>query len=353
MARDEWVRAAMTDDMMVVELLVGLKQSQAAAAAASSSPSPKSWPRAVVPPRWGLRQPGSRPRCDAVSRKKEGDFTRCSPTTPLSWSGGASPSPTTDGFKASRAFLINQVPELNSIRSTPHPTWPSTASLRRIPAVTKRTGSCRAPPSAIPPRRWPGLDLNWCIIEVCKLSTKKGDSLTFNLSPRVIVGRRRGRGGDSDRTPRRRSSGRTDHEVPLDIEVWTENSEPLMQHDAAVQESLLPGQQRNPRRRGRKVMNMDNSHPAQVLSLPNQRRNRRWRNMNDPINSSTVITTQSTAQPETQLEHRREVINMNNSHPTKVPSLPNQQRHRRRRNMNDPINDSIVITAQSTAQPET
>jgi hypothetical protein len=98
MARDEWVRAAMTDDAVVVELLVGLKQSQAVAASAlsSSSPLPKSWPRMVVLPRWGLRQPSSRPRCDAVSRKKEADFTRCSPTTPLSWNGGASPSPTTD-----------------------------------------------------------------------------------------------------------------------------------------------------------------------------------------------------------------------------------------------------------------
>jgi hypothetical protein len=42
MARDEWVRAAMIDDTVVVELLVGLKQSQAAAASSSSSPSPKS-----------------------------------------------------------------------------------------------------------------------------------------------------------------------------------------------------------------------------------------------------------------------------------------------------------------------
>jgi hypothetical protein len=46
MARDEWIRAAMTDDAVVVELLVGLKQSQAASASASasalSSPSSKS-----------------------------------------------------------------------------------------------------------------------------------------------------------------------------------------------------------------------------------------------------------------------------------------------------------------------
>jgi hypothetical protein len=42
MARDKWVRAAMTDDAVVVELLVGLKQSQAASASSLSSPSSKS-----------------------------------------------------------------------------------------------------------------------------------------------------------------------------------------------------------------------------------------------------------------------------------------------------------------------
>jgi hypothetical protein len=218
--------------------------------------------------------------------------------------------------------------------------------------------------------------LNRCIIEVCKLSTKKGDSLTFNLSPKVIA-RRRGR----------RSSGRTDHEVPLDAEIRTETGEPLVQHDAAVQDSPLPGQRHNPRRRGREVMNMNNSHPhpAQVSSLPNQQRNRRRQNMNDSINGSTVIIAQSTAQLETQPEVRtetseplmqhdvavqdsplpgqrrnprrrvREVMNMNNNHPhlAQVSSLPNQRRNRRQRNMNNPINGSTVITAQSTAQLET
>jgi hypothetical protein len=42
MARDEWVRAAMTDDAVVVELLVGLKQSQVASASSLSSPFSKS-----------------------------------------------------------------------------------------------------------------------------------------------------------------------------------------------------------------------------------------------------------------------------------------------------------------------
>ncbi|KAF5726262.1 hypothetical protein HS088_TW23G01004 [Tripterygium wilfordii] len=96
MAKDEWVRAAMTDDMVVVELLVRLKQAQAA--------SPGKY-AAVFPFKWGMRQPRSRlaMRCGGVERRKEGDSsTRCSPTTPLSWSGGggdASPSGTADGLE--------------------------------------------------------------------------------------------------------------------------------------------------------------------------------------------------------------------------------------------------------------
>jgi hypothetical protein len=78
-------------------------------------------------------------------------------------------------------------------------------------------------------------------------------------------------------------------------EVRTKTSEPLMQHDAAIKDSPLPGQRRNPRWLGRVVMNMNNSHPAHVSSLPNQRCNHRRWNMNDPINGSAVITAQSTA----------------------------------------------------------
>ncbi|CAN1287864.1 hypothetical protein LINPERPRIM_LOCUS19750 [Linum perenne] len=97
----------MTDDTVVVELLVRLKQSQATAPASSCG--------AVIPLRWGLRLPRSKSaaaaasasggsmRCDVVSRRKEGDSsTRCSPTTPLSWSGGGgaeSPSAAADGYE--------------------------------------------------------------------------------------------------------------------------------------------------------------------------------------------------------------------------------------------------------------
>ncbi|KAJ7958545.1 DNA topoisomerase 4 subunit A like [Quillaja saponaria] len=91
MVKNGWVTAAMTDDMVVVELLVRLKQSQPTLAA-------------VVPFSWGLKKSRSRRsaayRCD-YSGRKEGDSTRCSPTTPLSWSGGASLSATADGFEES------------------------------------------------------------------------------------------------------------------------------------------------------------------------------------------------------------------------------------------------------------
>ncbi|XP_031279615.1 uncharacterized protein LOC116138043 [Pistacia vera] len=98
MVKDEWVTAAMTDDSVVVELLVRLKQTQAASMTTSVA---KSAMAAAL--RWGIRQPRSRSlRCDRV---KEGDSTntmRASPTTPLSWSGGggsASPSATVDAFE--------------------------------------------------------------------------------------------------------------------------------------------------------------------------------------------------------------------------------------------------------------
>ena len=98
MANDEWVRAAMTDDTVVVELLIRLKQSQAASASAKSH---------SLPFTWGLKQPRSKlasaSRCGggAVSRKKDSDSNRCSPTTPLSWSGSASPSANADGYEES------------------------------------------------------------------------------------------------------------------------------------------------------------------------------------------------------------------------------------------------------------
>ncbi|XP_030534092.1 uncharacterized protein LOC115743454 isoform X2 [Rhodamnia argentea] len=101
---DDWMAAAMADSGVVAELLVFLKRAHAAASAAAAPVKP-----AIVPPvRWGVRQPRSRtaPRCDApaaaASQRKDTDSARNSPTTPLSWSGGAaSPSATADGFEES------------------------------------------------------------------------------------------------------------------------------------------------------------------------------------------------------------------------------------------------------------
>ncbi|KAJ1413146.1 hypothetical protein SESBI_19909 [Sesbania bispinosa] len=83
MANDDWMKAAMTDDRVVVELLLRLKQRVSAKSQ-------------VLPFTWGNKQPRSRSRLTAsVSRCDGAVSTRCSPTTPLSWSGGASPS---DGY---------------------------------------------------------------------------------------------------------------------------------------------------------------------------------------------------------------------------------------------------------------
>ncbi|GLT76137.1 hypothetical protein SLA2020_478130 [Shorea laevis] len=125
--KDEWVRAAMTDDSVVVELLVRLKKAQAQAAL----PATKS---AVTGLKWGIRQPRSRSvttRCDG-SNKKDGDSnisTRGSPTTPLSWSGGggaASPS-TIDGFEETSRH----------VRRSP----PATASRSKGPVAASETTS--------------------------------------------------------------------------------------------------------------------------------------------------------------------------------------------------------------------
>ncbi|KAJ9167684.1 hypothetical protein P3X46_019298 [Hevea brasiliensis] len=115
MVKDEWIRAAMTDDRVVVELLLRLKQAHAAAPAR---------PQAVIPIRWGLRLPRSKPataasvRCDVVCKRKEGDSSaRCSPTTPLSWSGGggaASPSATVDGFEETSPHVTRSPPGARS-----------------------------------------------------------------------------------------------------------------------------------------------------------------------------------------------------------------------------------------------
>ncbi|KAJ4827247.1 hypothetical protein Tsubulata_015211, partial [Turnera subulata] len=120
-AKHEWLEAAMTDDTLVAELLFRLKQAHELATPAASS--------VAIPLRWGRRLPRSRhgvasagsARCDVgFGRRKDkegGDSsTRCSPTTPLSWSSGgggsASPSTTADGFE-----VTSRQTNLSAVRS--------------------------------------------------------------------------------------------------------------------------------------------------------------------------------------------------------------------------------------------
>ncbi|XP_019437777.1 PREDICTED: uncharacterized protein LOC109343765 isoform X2 [Lupinus angustifolius] len=91
---DDWVSAALTDDTLVADLLLTIK----------NTVSVKS--HAMLPFTWGLKKP----RANSASRSRlphadasrcggggAGGSTRFSPTTPLSWSGAASPSDTGDG----------------------------------------------------------------------------------------------------------------------------------------------------------------------------------------------------------------------------------------------------------------
>ncbi|CAF2031298.1 hypothetical protein HID58_078555 [Brassica napus] len=114
--KDEWVAAAMTDDQMVVELLLRLKH---AGTVAAENPETNL--------RWGIRQRRSRSSRfgGGVTLKKGVDSVRGSPKTPLSWSGGsgsggASASPSaedtsrqascsTSAGSGSKAFPTNEI----------------------------------------------------------------------------------------------------------------------------------------------------------------------------------------------------------------------------------------------------
>ncbi|KAJ4880632.1 Uncharacterized protein Rs2_37687 [Raphanus sativus] len=80
--KDEWVAAAMTDDQMVVELLIRLKQ------AGTTTVSEN-----LLPLQWGIRRQrrsrSSRFGGVRVTLKKDVDSARGSPKTPLSWSDGS------------------------------------------------------------------------------------------------------------------------------------------------------------------------------------------------------------------------------------------------------------------------
>ncbi|KAK4427956.1 hypothetical protein Salat_1564600 [Sesamum alatum] len=82
-ADEEWVKAAMTDDMMVVELLLRLHH--------APRRQPPLKPAAVagaLPLEWSVRQ--RRSKSVSVNNHPKKPAHRASPTTPLSWSGATS-----------------------------------------------------------------------------------------------------------------------------------------------------------------------------------------------------------------------------------------------------------------------
>ncbi|KAF2321464.1 hypothetical protein GH714_033347 [Hevea brasiliensis] len=93
MREDDWVTVAMSDDTLVVQLLLKLSQEE--------PPSPPLFNKGGSAPALQLHWTVRQPRSKHVPRKKA-DATRASPTTPLSWSGGTSVSGcAADGFEES------------------------------------------------------------------------------------------------------------------------------------------------------------------------------------------------------------------------------------------------------------
>lgn len=94
-ADEEWVKSAMTDDAMVVELLVRLHR---------APPLPPPPPK---PLEWSVRQRRSKPVPVSNNPKKRAHSHRGSPTTPLSWSGGTSFSGSSEESSRTVAFKLS------------------------------------------------------------------------------------------------------------------------------------------------------------------------------------------------------------------------------------------------------
>ncbi|KAL9460140.1 hypothetical protein AB3S75_003359 [Citrus x aurantiifolia] len=119
---EEWVKTAMSDDSIVVEMLLRLHQ-------AEPRPAPRLAPRKkgaapVLQLEWSVRQRRSRQKV----RRKKGDATRASPTTPLSWSGATSVS----GGAADGGFEESSKPSkpIDNARSKVVATGETTAAKR-------------------------------------------------------------------------------------------------------------------------------------------------------------------------------------------------------------------------------
>ncbi|KAL8227003.1 hypothetical protein R6Q57_016835 [Mikania cordata] len=94
MTKDHWLQSALTNDVLVAELLLRLKHSSDSDSDSLRSPPPPETATAlttILPRSWGNRKIRSKSTAPTISvaaeYKKE---QRGSPTTHLSWSGGSS-----------------------------------------------------------------------------------------------------------------------------------------------------------------------------------------------------------------------------------------------------------------------
>lgn len=128
MGDDKWTRKALRDDSIVVALLLQIKQQQQQHKSSTSSSLP--------PLRWGQRQ--LRSKASSSKDQRQTSPTRCSPTTPLSWSAAS----LSDGCDTSAArskvcvhththiFYINCQLQLDDV-SSPDLTQPIRCALLR------------------------------------------------------------------------------------------------------------------------------------------------------------------------------------------------------------------------------
>ncbi|KAK9699906.1 hypothetical protein RND81_08G203100 [Saponaria officinalis] len=127
MSDEHWLRAAMLDDTVVADLLLHLSGNNDTNDDGDLSPSPFTFLMKPLPPSWGTRHPRSKPPSTSSSMSAPPEKTReprRSPTTPLSWTGGASPS---DGGCEETSSLNFPPPPSDRFRSKVCP--PSTCQL--------------------------------------------------------------------------------------------------------------------------------------------------------------------------------------------------------------------------------
>ncbi|XVF74817.1 hypothetical protein PTKIN_Ptkin13bG0141500 [Pterospermum kingtungense] len=128
MGEEKWVKEAMTDAMLVAEVLLSLVQAESSPPKPEKSSKNNSASSSVLRLEWRVRQRRSK----QAPRKKD-EPARASPTTPLSWSGGTSVSGCggADGSEESSRPPLKPVDNARSKVAAPNETTPPKRSRRK------------------------------------------------------------------------------------------------------------------------------------------------------------------------------------------------------------------------------